>query len=116
VFILIPLLPGFPGHISDTMTLQILVKYTYASISKNKGYSIIERLIELIGDKYDDYIHFFSLRTHTIINKLPTTEIIYIHSKLMIIDDKVVIMGSANINDRSMLGYRDSEIGVNFII
>ena len=28
----------------------------------------------------------------------------------MIVDDKVVIIGSANINDRSMLGYRDSEI------
>ena len=30
----------------------------------------------------------------------------------MIVDDNVVIMGSANINDRSMLGNRDSEIAV----
>jgi phospholipase D1/2 len=28
----------------------------------------------------------------------------------MIVDDKVTIIGSANINDRSMLGMRDSEI------
>ena len=37
-------------------------------------------------------------------------EIIYVHSKLMIVDDKYVICGSANINDRSMLGKRDSEL------
>ena len=30
----------------------------------------------------------------------------------MIVDDNYVIMGSANINDRSMLGTRDSEIAV----
>ena len=34
------------------------------------------------------------------------------HSKLMIVDDDVVIIGSANINDRSMIGCRDSEIGI----
>ncbi len=34
----------------------------------------------------------------------------------MIIDDQKVIMGSANINDRSMNGNRDSEIGVFLII
>jgi hypothetical protein len=43
---------------------------------------------------------------------LPVTEIIYVHSKLMIVDDNILIMGSANINDRSMLGTRDSEIAV----
>ncbi|XP_052881308.1 phospholipase D zeta 1-like [Gossypium arboreum] len=30
----------------------------------------------------------------------------------MIIDDRAVLIGSANINDRSLLGSRDSEIGV----
>jgi len=37
-------------------------------------------------------------------------EIVYVHSKLMIVDDKYVICGSANINDRSLIGKRDSEI------
>lgn len=32
----------------------------------------------------------------------------YLHSKLMIVDDKKAILGSANINDRSMRGTRDS--------
>ena len=40
------------------------------------------------------------------------TEIIYVHSKLMIVDDRRFIIGSANINDRSLLGCRDSEIAM----
>ena len=28
----------------------------------------------------------------------------------MIVDDRILIIGSANINDRSLLGHRDSEI------
>mgnify|MGYP003877630065 CR=1 FL=1 len=30
----------------------------------------------------------------------------------MIVDDRQVIIGSANINDRSMMGNRDSEVAV----
>jgi phosphatidylserine/phosphatidylglycerophosphate/cardiolipin synthase-like enzyme len=41
------------------------------------------------------------------------TEQVYIHSKLMIVDDRVVICGSANLNDRSTRGNRDSEIAVH---
>lgn len=40
------------------------------------------------------------------------SELVYIHTKLMIVDDRTIICGSANINDRSMLGVRDSEIAV----
>ena len=31
------------------------------------------------------------------------TEQIYVHAKLMIVDDRIVICGSANINDRSLV-------------
>lgn len=37
---------------------------------------------------------------------------IYVHSKLMIVDDDYIIVGSANINQRSMDGGRDTEIAV----
>ncbi|KAF9351259.1 hypothetical protein BGX26_010701 [Mortierella sp. AD094] len=40
------------------------------------------------------------------------TEQLYIHSKLMIVDDRIVICGSANLNDRSQMGNRDSEIAI----
>ena len=40
------------------------------------------------------------------------SEIVYVHSKLMIVDDKIALIGSANINDRSMMGSRDSELAI----
>jgi phospholipase D1/2 len=38
---------------------------------------------------------------------------IYVHSKLMIVDDSLAIIGSANINQRSLAGSRDTEIAVS---
>ncbi|KAI1174654.1 phospholipase [Nemania sp. FL0916] len=40
------------------------------------------------------------------------SEELYIHSKVLIADDRLVICGSANLNDRSQLGNHDSEIAV----
>ncbi|XVF35592.1 hypothetical protein REPUB_Repub18cG0159400 [Reevesia pubescens] len=37
---------------------------------------------------------------------------IYVHAKMMIVDDEYIIIGSANINQRSMEGGRDSEIAM----
>ena len=37
---------------------------------------------------------------------------IYVHCKMMIVDDAYIIVGSANINERAMAGTRDSEIAV----
>ncbi|WOG87783.1 hypothetical protein DCAR_0207014 [Daucus carota subsp. sativus] len=37
---------------------------------------------------------------------------IYVHSKMMIVDDEYIIVGSANINERSMHGARDTEIAM----
>ena len=39
-------------------------------------------------------------------------QMIYVHSKMMIVDDAYIIVGSANINERSMAGTRDTEIAV----
>lgn len=40
------------------------------------------------------------------------SEELYIHTKVLIADDRLVICGSANLNDRSQLGSHDSEIAV----
>ena len=37
---------------------------------------------------------------------------IYVHSKMMIVDDAYIIVGSANINQRSLAGTRDTEMAV----
>ena len=35
---------------------------------------------------------------------------IYVHSKMMIVDDEFIIIGSANLNERSLAGNRDTEV------
>ena len=36
----------------------------------------------------------------------------YVHSKMTIVDDEYILIGSANINQRSLSGERDSEIAM----
>ena len=112
VFICIPLLPGFSGVPGKSPTMNAVLKHTYQSICNNKGFSLLELLKKKMGDDLVKYIYFFSLRNHGVIKGTPVTEQIYIHSKLLIVDDEKVLIGSANINDRSMKGSRDSEFAV----
>lgn len=58
------------------------------------------------------YLTLLNLRTWDELAGRVVTEQIYVHSKLLIADDRVAILGSANINDRSLLGPRDSELAV----
>jgi len=78
------------------------------------------------GLKVSDYLNFYCLGTRETsegsqATGVPTTEDekllaktrrhqIYIHSKMMIVDDEVCLIGTANINQRSLDGCRDSEI------
>jgi hypothetical protein len=58
-----------------------------------------------------DFISFYCLRNWGVMNSKVVSEQIYVHDKVLIVDDRVAIIGSANLNDRSMLGDRDSEVG-----
>jgi phospholipase D1/2 len=58
------------------------------------------------------YVTLLNLRNWEKIGNGFVTEQIYVHSKLMIVDDRFALVGSANINDRSLLGERDSELAV----
>ena len=84
--------------------------YQYQTISRSSS-SIYQQLVNSIPNP-EDYIRFYGVRNHGVLKGNPVTEMVYVHSKLMIVDDRVVIMGSANINDRSMLGKRDSELAM----
>jgi len=66
------------------------------------------------GINIEDYINFFCLYTHGTINGVTVSSQIYVHSKIMIVDDNVMIIGSQNLNERSLLGSRDSELSVKF--
>jgi phospholipase D1/2 len=69
-------------------------------------------VITEVGDEWKEYLTLLNLRNWEMIGGQPVTEQIYVHSKLLIADDRVAILGSANINDRSQLGGRDSELAV----
>ncbi|CAJ2662270.1 unnamed protein product [Trifolium pratense] len=68
-------------------------------------------LHELLGSRVHDYISFYGLRNYGRLSDggPVATSQVYVHSKIMIIDDCISLIGSANINDRSLLGSRDSE-------
>ncbi|XP_042214753.1 phospholipase D1-like isoform X2 [Homarus americanus] len=111
VYIMLPLLPAFEGMIgkSSGIAMQYIVYWNYVSICRGKS-SVIHCLEERGVTEWQRYVSFCSLRTHENLGDRPVSELVYIHSKLMIVDDRYVIAGSANINDRSLNGNRDSEV------
>jgi phospholipase D1/2 len=112
VIVMMPLLPGFEGKIQDSPLIKVQLHWEYSTISRGLT-SLFEQLSQDPNiHNPEDYIHFVSLRNHAVLNNKPITEIVYVHSKLMIVDDDYVIIGSANINDRSLMGKRDSEIAL----
>ncbi len=111
VYVLLPLLPGFEGDVGSESTgnlLRTILHFNYASICR--GPNSLFKQLSKHGINPSNYISFCSLRQKGQLLGTQITELIYIHSKLMIVDDRLVICGSANINDRSLLGYRDSEV------
>jgi len=109
VIIILPVFPA--GQLQDTITLY-MIKYHFRAISR-EGVSILEMLEKDFPDvDLSDYISFHCLRNWGNLHGEKVTEHIYIHSKVCIVDDRVAIVGSANINDRSLRGTRDSELAV----
>lgn len=109
--ILIPLMPGFQNTVDsqDGTSVRLIMQCQFRSICR--GDSSIFSRIRAEGVEPEDYISFYSLRSWGKIGptKQLVTEQLYIHAKCMIADDRIAIIGSANINERSMLGSRDSE-------
>eukprot|EP00124_Ichthyophonus_hoferi_P000527 Ihof_evm5s20 gene=Ihof_evmTU5s20 len=109
VYIIMPLMPAFEGTFGPGATsMQIVMYWQFRSINRGVD-SLLSRLTREIGD-WSDYITFNCLQKYEDLCGQLVTNQIYVHSKLMVVDDRLAICGSANINDRSMLGSRDSEI------
>lgn len=108
----IPLMPGFQSTVDsqDGTSVRLIMQCQYRSICRGES-SLFGRL-RAVGIEPEDYVQFYSLRSWGRIgpNKALVTEQLYIHAKCMIVDDRIVIIGSANINERSLLGSRDSEV------
>lgn len=112
IVFVVPLIPAFEAALdsSEATSARLIMQAQWETIFRGE-FSLIEMLRKLEIEP-DEYISFFSLRSNAVLNGKAVSEQVYVHTKLMIADDKIAIMGSANINDRAMLGNRDSEVCV----
>ena len=112
VICVLPLWPNLEGEIWNNTVIQNLMHLQYSTICRGE-LSILGRLArDFPMVDLAEYIDFYNMRSHMVLNGRPVCEQVYIHSKVVIVDDRVGIIGSANINDRSLLGDRDSEVCV----
>jgi phospholipase D1/2 len=109
-----------------------VMNYQYKTISRG-GTSFLEQFQKYTRGQVNpmDYFCFCSLRNWGDLDGKLVLDQIYVHDKvgthpaslslfiltvtlllgqLLIVDDRIMIMGSANVNDRSMLGERDTEV------
>lgn len=114
-FRMVVLLPLFPEGALDQTAIRYVMQFHYETICRGPQ-SILARLAAAFpGTDLAPHLYFAALlnwgevllpRPHLVTNP------IYVHSKLCIADDAVTLVGSCNINDRSLNGERDSEIAV----
>jgi phospholipase D1/2 len=125
VYIVIPMHPEGPGPEAPAVQAILHWQYKTAQMMYSK---IAEALRDTKSSAVPtDYLNFYFLgnREPAPPAVLPNDacerqkkicssgrHMIYVHSKMMIIDDEYIIVGSANINERSMAGDRDTEIAV----
>jgi phosphatidylserine/phosphatidylglycerophosphate/cardiolipin synthase-like enzyme len=107
-FLVVIVLPFHPEGSFDATSTRILYRFGFKTVRYMRRE--LERAHPL--SKFSDHFQFGSPIQHERIGDRFFLQIIYVHSKLMIVDDRIVICGSANINDRSMLGDRDSELAM----
>lgn len=56
-----------------------------------------------------EYVTFYNLRNFAFMHNRWVTQQIYVHSKLMIVDDKHVLIGSANISARICVEKKEAD-------
>jgi len=110
IIVIVPVHPE--GGYKDTATVRYIMGWQFKTICRG-GNSMVETFARRFpGVDVTQYFHFYIVKNWAKLGNSLVSEQIYVHAKLMIVDDRTVIVGSANINDRSMIGVRDSEIGV----
>jgi hypothetical protein len=102
VFRVIFLLPQ-PEETGDAA--MSILSFMYRSINRG-GTSLLEQLSkEFPGINLEQWVGFFFLRAHGTVphpsdakaGAVPVTEKVFVHSKLMVVDDRIAIVSSANL-------------------
>ncbi|XP_030526387.1 phospholipase D alpha 4 [Rhodamnia argentea] len=128
VYIVIPM---WPEGVPESEPVQDMLHWTRQTMEMM--YKLVGQAIRESGEPCHpkDYLNFFCLanREGKVKGELtpqsspqPGTQywnaqkhrrfMVYVHSKLMIVDDTYLLIGSANVNQRSMAGQRDTEIAI----
>ncbi|KAF6135652.1 hypothetical protein GIB67_028223 [Kingdonia uniflora] len=130
VYVVIPM---WPEGVPSSASVQEILFWQYQTMQMM--YEIIAKELKSTGVENShpqDYLNFFCLGNREELPKeTPTSTsepsangetvsashksrrfMIYVHAKGMIVDDEYVIVGSANINERSLAGTRDTEIAM----
>ncbi|KAJ8763951.1 hypothetical protein K2173_003733 [Erythroxylum novogranatense] len=128
VYIVIPM---WPEGIPESASVQAILDWQRRTMEMM--YLDIAEALRIKGETVNprEYLTFFCLgnRERQILDEYVPPErpeansdyeraqqarrfMIYVHAKMMIVDDEYIIIGSANINQRSMDGGRDSEIAM----
>ncbi|XP_074315776.1 phospholipase D gamma 1-like [Silene latifolia] len=126
--------PMWPEGDPKSMAMQRILFWQYKTMQMM--YQVIFKALEETGMEHtyepQDFLNFFCLGNREVSDEISTADsssgssgsspqsllrknrrfMIYVHSKGMIVDDEFVILGSANINQRSMEGTRDTEIAM----
>ncbi|KAK9990078.1 hypothetical protein SO802_025063 [Lithocarpus litseifolius] len=124
VYIILPMWPE--GNPASAAMQEILF---WQGQTMQMMYDIVAKeldIMQLVDSNPLDYLNFYCLGNREDISeerlgddadKVSDTQkfkrfMIYVHAKGMIVDDEYVIVGSANINDKSMAGTKDTEIAM----
>lgn len=131
------LIPMWPEGVPTSAPIQRILFWQRKTMQMMYG-TIYKALVEVgLENAYEpqDFLNFFCLGNREALDETNVCEtqnsttaaspqatqalsmknrrfMIYIHSKGLIVDDEYVIIGSANINQRSMEGTRDTEIAM----
>jgi len=121
--------PMFPEGLPTSHSVQEILAFQY--YTKQAMYKRIAEALEEAGSDAHptDYLTFFCLTKRESPDDVPEDldmpdgedeilenvrktlrSMIYVHSKMAIFDDEYIIVGSANVNQRSMDGTRDTEM------
>uniref|UniRef100_A0A5B7BRX8 Phospholipase D n=1 Tax=Davidia involucrata TaxID=16924 RepID=A0A5B7BRX8_DAVIN len=130
VYVLMPMWPE--GDPNSAAVQEILF---WQSQTMQMMYSVIAgelKSMQVVDSHPQDYLNFYcpgnreeipeeslseGSQSSATVNKVSDAQkfqrfMIYVHSKGMIVDDEYVIIGSANINQRSLAGTKDTEIAM----
>ncbi|KAK4490475.1 hypothetical protein RD792_001152 [Penstemon davidsonii] len=126
VYVVVPMWPE--GNPKDNVVQEILF---WQGQTIQMMYQVVANEIksmQLSDSHPQDYLNFYCLGNREQIPDTPAQGsgdavkisdsqkfqrfMIYVHAKGMIVDDEYVIIGSANINQRSMAGTKDTEIAM----